>query len=141
MIHAGRSTPNFPKIFLLLACGLAFYLSACAAPSKAQDRRILRSPQEVASARVDRAASRASERITSQTWHRLPVRHNPSYCDSPSWEVQMYGRWQRVELTPEPSSDQRDMTHAALRPTGGAYQNDAGWHYPTLEWRALDDLP
>lgn len=120
---------------------LGLYFSACAAPSKAQDRRILRTPQAVASARVDRAAERAADRITSQEWHRLAVRYNPSYCDSPAWEVYMHGRWQRAELTPEPSSDETQMTHASLRPTGTTIQNARGWKYPSLEWRPSDDPP
>lgn len=118
---------------------LCIVLFASCAPSKAQNRRIIRSPEAVAQMRVQRAVQRADMHLESMEWQRAPVRYNPSYCDSPAWEAHLYGAWRRVYLTPVPARSDEAMQQAWLKVSSERYESPQGWKYPVMQWRAMEN--
>lgn len=130
-IHSGT-------LVLVLWCFSVAFFAGCA-PSKAQTRRALRSPETAAQVRVERAVRQAALQVERGEWQQAQVRYNPSYCGSPAWEVLLYGAWRRVFLTPVPAHSDESMSGAWLRLNSDQYQNSQGWNYPVMQWRSLDD--
>lgn len=118
---------------------LAAFLSACGARSNSgSGGGLIRTPQQAATARVDRAVQDAAQYTHTDTWHTLLVRYNPSYCDSPPWEAHLYGAWRRIALEPTPDDSTQDLRHLALRPTGNTIERRDGWNYAEFEWRVVE---
>lgn len=124
--------------FFALAATLTLIslLGACGARSDADTRQFMRTPEGVASVRVERAREHAKRTVTQNEWLRLPVRYNPTHCGSPPWEAHLYGAWRRVVLRPTPSTSSQKMNEINLRALNERFQADDGWNYPVLQWRA-----
>lgn len=126
-------------VFALVATlSLAGLFAACGARSDTDTRRLSRTPEGVASVRIERAIQHAESVVNSDEWQRVPVRHNPTHCGSPPWEAHLYGAWRRVVLQPVPKTPAHQMSEAWLRAFGEVFESEDGWNYPVLQWRAVD---
>lgn len=95
---------------------------------------------------MQRAVSRGVAGLLDQPSVPLRIRYNPAECECPQWELEIYGRWERVELV-----SSRDSTPAVepvltynRHPVGNVYRAEitltsdrialeSGWKYPVYE--------
>lgn len=95
-----------------------------------------------AARRLARADLRAGEAAWAEPGYATRLRHNPGDCACPPWEIQMTGRWVRVEARP---ADPNAPEHLALLVADGAERDvwlnltrdivgsESGWNYRVVE--------
>lgn len=115
------------------------FSSACGASSRVRIPILSRSPMDAAGHRIDRALQLARERVTSQSFYKTAIRYNPATCDCPSWEAELFGHWQRVDLIPVPTRQDQQLTRARIELTGEHVEGSTGWRYPVLHWMPILD--
>lgn len=96
---------------------------------------LTRTPLEAANIRVDRALDDATIEASSQDRYLAKLRYNPATCACPPWEAELFGRWQRVDLQPEPPRAKQSMREAWVIVGPLWTESSTGWRYPVLRWQ------
>lgn len=96
---------------------------------------------EQAIRRSHQALDEARRAIAAPAHLPVTLRYNPGDCQCPPWEAVLYGEWQRVELEPATTRNERSMTRAAISFTGRSASSRTGWNYPIVVWSPLPNEP
>lgn len=111
-------------------------------------------PVSSASARAHRAVSRGVDTLLDLPSISLRLRYNPAPCECPVWEIELYGRWERVAVIParEATLSVEPFLTYDEHPEGSVFVAEVGlnverspapngWNYRLFEIRDLSDTP